>query len=132
MALMLVGIGYFAVITGAIAERFIERGEEERVEAVEADAPTISRAQVDRLALRRESLPPSLRRCGTRSQRNPHQSLSIPNGAAGVAPQGLRASIRRGPSLTSGSHEQRRQRVEQVFGALGGYAVASEVLSAAA
>ena len=30
MALMVVGIGYFAVITGAIAEQFIERGEEER------------------------------------------------------------------------------------------------------
>ena len=30
MTLMVVGIGYFAVITGAIAERFVERGEEER------------------------------------------------------------------------------------------------------
>jgi hypothetical protein len=41
-----VGIGYFAVITGAIAERFIERGQEENVEAVEARAPSDLGAQV--------------------------------------------------------------------------------------
>jgi voltage-gated potassium channel len=52
MVLMIVGIGYFAVITGAIAERFIERGEEEHVEAVEAQSPDDLSAQVDRLALR--------------------------------------------------------------------------------
>jgi voltage-gated potassium channel len=42
MALMVVGIGYFAVITGAIAEQFIERGEDERIEAVEAGRRTTS------------------------------------------------------------------------------------------
>lgn len=56
MFLMLVGIGYFAVVTGAIAERFVERGEEERVEAIEAEAPDDLRAQVDRLALRAREL----------------------------------------------------------------------------
>lgn len=56
MALMLVGIGYFAVITGAIAERFIERGQEEHAEAVEAEAPDDLGAQVDRLTLRARGL----------------------------------------------------------------------------
>jgi voltage-gated potassium channel len=56
MALMLVGIGYFAVVTGAIAERFIERGQEEQVEAVEAAAPGELDAQVERLALRAREL----------------------------------------------------------------------------
>jgi voltage-gated potassium channel len=56
MVLMLVGIGYFAVITGAIAERFIERGQEEHVEAIEAQAPDNLGAQVDRLALRARGL----------------------------------------------------------------------------
>ena len=56
MALMLVGIGYFAVITGAIAERFIERGQEEHVEAVEAEVPDDLGAQVDRLTLRARGL----------------------------------------------------------------------------
>jgi voltage-gated potassium channel len=56
MALMVVGIGYFAVITGAIAEQFIERGEDERIEAVEAGAPDDIDAQVDRLALRAREL----------------------------------------------------------------------------
>jgi voltage-gated potassium channel len=56
MVLMLVGIGYFAVITGAIAERFIERGQEEEVEAVEARAPDDLGAQVDGLALRAREL----------------------------------------------------------------------------
>jgi hypothetical protein len=49
---MLVGIGYFAVITGAIAERFIERGQEDHAEAIEAQAPYDLGAHVDRLALR--------------------------------------------------------------------------------
>jgi voltage-gated potassium channel len=52
MALMLVGIGYFAVITGAIAERFIERGEDERVEAAQEQAPDDLSTQVDQIALR--------------------------------------------------------------------------------
>ena len=56
MVLMLVGIGYFAVVTGALAERFIERGEEERVEAVEADAENDLAARVDGLALRAREL----------------------------------------------------------------------------
>jgi ApbE superfamily uncharacterized protein (UPF0280 family) len=56
IALMVVGIGYFAVVTGAIAERFVERGEEEWVEAVEADAGDDLAAQVDRLALRAREL----------------------------------------------------------------------------
>ena len=56
MVLMVVGIGYFAVLTGAIAERFIERGEAERVEAVEEQAPGDLGAQVDRLALRASEL----------------------------------------------------------------------------
>jgi hypothetical protein len=56
MVLMLVGIGYFAVITGALAERFIERGREEHVEAVEAEAPDDLGAHVDRLALRAREL----------------------------------------------------------------------------
>jgi voltage-gated potassium channel len=56
MVLMLVGIGYFAVITGAIAERFIDRGEEERIEAVEADTSDDLGARVDRLALRARDL----------------------------------------------------------------------------
>jgi hypothetical protein len=34
MTLMLVGIGYFAVVTGSLAERFIKRGENEHIEAV--------------------------------------------------------------------------------------------------
>jgi voltage-gated potassium channel len=56
MVLMLVGIGYFAVITGAIAERFIERGQEAQAEAIEAQAPDDLGAQVDRLALRARAL----------------------------------------------------------------------------
>jgi voltage-gated potassium channel len=56
MFVMIVGIGYFAVVTGAIAERFIERGEEERSEAVEAEAPDDLGAQIDRLALRAREL----------------------------------------------------------------------------
>jgi hypothetical protein len=50
------GIGYFAVITGAIAERFIEHGEEERMEAVEADAPEDLRVQLDNLPGRAREL----------------------------------------------------------------------------
>jgi voltage-gated potassium channel len=56
LVLMLVGIGYFAIVTAAIAERFIERGHEEHVEAVEAEAPDDLGAQVDRLALRAREL----------------------------------------------------------------------------
>jgi voltage-gated potassium channel len=56
MALMVVGIGYFAVVTGALADRFIRRDEEMHVEAVEAEAPDDLAAQVDRLALRAREL----------------------------------------------------------------------------
>jgi voltage-gated potassium channel len=56
MVLMIVGIGYFAVVTGAIAERFIERGEQEELEALEAEEPDELVAQVDRLALRAREL----------------------------------------------------------------------------
>jgi hypothetical protein len=56
MVLMLVGIGYFAVITGAIAERFIESGREEHAEAIEAQAPDDLGIQVDRLALQARAL----------------------------------------------------------------------------
>jgi voltage-gated potassium channel len=56
MVLMLVGIGYFAVVTGALAERFIERGESERTEAVEVKAPDDLAEQVDLFALRARDL----------------------------------------------------------------------------
>jgi voltage-gated potassium channel len=56
MALMLVGIGYFAVITGAMAERFIERGQEEHIESAEGEAPNDLGAQVDRLVMRAREL----------------------------------------------------------------------------
>jgi voltage-gated potassium channel len=56
MVLMVVGVGYFAVITGAIAERFIERGEEEELEELQAEEPDELLAQVDRLALRAREL----------------------------------------------------------------------------
>jgi voltage-gated potassium channel len=56
MALMIVGVGYFAVVTGAIAERFIERGEEEEIEELQAEEPGELVAQVDRLALRAREL----------------------------------------------------------------------------
>jgi hypothetical protein len=67
MVLMLVGIGYFAVITGAIAERFIESGEEERIEAVEADAGTTSPPKWIGSRCVHANLPSSLTRCGQRS-----------------------------------------------------------------
>jgi voltage-gated potassium channel len=56
MVLMVVGVGYFAVVTGAIAERFIERGEEEELEELQAEEPDELLAQVDRLALRAREL----------------------------------------------------------------------------
>jgi hypothetical protein len=52
MALMVVGIGHFAVSTGAMAERFIQRSDDDEVEAVEADAADDLSARIDRLALR--------------------------------------------------------------------------------
>jgi voltage-gated potassium channel len=53
MLLMVVGIGYFAVITGSIAERFVSYGEESRVEeAVEESAGDDLPAQIERIALR--------------------------------------------------------------------------------
>jgi voltage-gated potassium channel len=57
MVLMVVGIGYFAVITGSIAERFVARGEEERIE--EAAAESIGEdvhARLERLSLRTREL----------------------------------------------------------------------------
>jgi voltage-gated potassium channel len=56
MTLMVVGIGYFAVVTGAIADRFVNRREELQVEAIEAEAPDDLAAQIDRLALRASEL----------------------------------------------------------------------------
>jgi hypothetical protein len=56
MALMVVGIGFFAVVTGALADRFIKRDEEMKVEAIEAEAPADLAGQVDRLALRAREL----------------------------------------------------------------------------
>jgi voltage-gated potassium channel len=56
MLLMLVGIGYFAVVTGALAERFVERGHEEDVEALEARAPDDLVVHVERLAQRGREL----------------------------------------------------------------------------
>jgi voltage-gated potassium channel len=56
MALMVVGIGYFAVVTGALADRFIKRDEEMHVEAIEAEGPADLAAQVDRLTLRAREL----------------------------------------------------------------------------
>lgn len=55
MVLMLVGIGYFAVVTGAIAERFIERGADERIETIEAEQSG-PLAEIDRLTLRAQEL----------------------------------------------------------------------------
>jgi hypothetical protein len=53
MALMVVGVGYFAVITGSIAQRFVAYGEDERVEEATADsAGEDLHAQVERIALR--------------------------------------------------------------------------------
>jgi voltage-gated potassium channel len=57
MVLMVVGIGYFAVITGSIAERFVARGEEERLEAATADAAGHDvHARLERLLLRTHEL----------------------------------------------------------------------------
>jgi voltage-gated potassium channel len=56
MALMVVGIGFFAAVTGAFADRFIRRDEEMRVEQVEAAAPDDVVTQVDRLSLRAREL----------------------------------------------------------------------------
>jgi voltage-gated potassium channel len=56
MVLMVVGIGYFAIVTGALADRFIKREEEIEVERVEAGAPDDVAAQVDRLAIRAREL----------------------------------------------------------------------------
>ena len=56
MLLMIVGIGYFAVVTGAIAERFIERGRQEDVEELESQAPDELVAHVERLAQRSREL----------------------------------------------------------------------------
>jgi hypothetical protein len=50
MALMLIGIGYAAVVTGAIAERFMERRSEEAAEARVTTSPDGILDQVDRLA----------------------------------------------------------------------------------
>jgi hypothetical protein len=52
MALMIVGIGYFAAVTGSIAQRFVERAQEEHIEAIEAEAAGDLGARIDRLALR--------------------------------------------------------------------------------
>jgi voltage-gated potassium channel len=51
MVLVFVGIGYAAVVTGAIAERFIERGREEEAEALGPVSPGDLAAHVDRLTV---------------------------------------------------------------------------------
>jgi voltage-gated potassium channel len=56
MALMLVGIGYFAVVTGAIADRFIERTQVQGEESVKPEASDDLSAHVDRLAVRAREL----------------------------------------------------------------------------
>jgi voltage-gated potassium channel len=56
MLLMLVGIGYFAVVTGAIAERFVERGQEEDVEVLREQEGDDLAARIDRLTLRSREL----------------------------------------------------------------------------
>lgn len=56
MTLMLIGIGYAAVVTGAIAERFMEHRSEEAIEALTEPVPDDLDEQVDRLALRVQEL----------------------------------------------------------------------------
>jgi voltage-gated potassium channel len=56
MALMVVGIGYFAVVTGALADAFIKRDHEIQVEEAEAEAPDDLAGQVDRLTLHAQEL----------------------------------------------------------------------------
>jgi voltage-gated potassium channel len=56
MALMFVGVAYVAVLTGAIAERFIERAQEEETEAVEAELSHDLGSELDRLAVRTREL----------------------------------------------------------------------------
>jgi voltage-gated potassium channel len=51
MVLMFVGIGYAALVTGALAERFIERGREEQAEALGTVTPDDLAAHVDRLTV---------------------------------------------------------------------------------
>ena len=53
MVLMLVGIGYFASVTGALAERFVERGRNEESDARADDDVSV---QLDRLAQRGREL----------------------------------------------------------------------------
>ena len=56
MLLMVVGIGYFAVVTGAVADRFVQRTREEEREEADAEVPDDVAAQVDRLAARLREL----------------------------------------------------------------------------
>jgi voltage-gated potassium channel len=56
MVLMIVGIGYFAVVTGALADRFIARGEELEIEEGEAEGPEDLGARLDRLTLHARQL----------------------------------------------------------------------------
>jgi hypothetical protein len=51
MALMVTGIGFAALVTGALAERFVERGREEEAEALEPLSPDDLAAHVDRLTV---------------------------------------------------------------------------------
>jgi voltage-gated potassium channel len=53
MVLMLVGIGYFAIVTGALAERVIERGQKEEVNAHADDDVSV---QLERLGQRGREL----------------------------------------------------------------------------
>jgi voltage-gated potassium channel len=56
MVLMFVGIGYAAVVTGALAERFIQRGGEEQAEALGDVRPDDLAAHVDRLTVTTRAL----------------------------------------------------------------------------
>lgn len=90
MTLMVVGIGYFAVVTGAIADRFVERGREARIEAVEAEGTADLAARVDRLALRANELAAELEalRASLPSRgpwRAPHDRTQGSPGGAGTA-----------------------------------------------
>lgn len=65
-------------MTGAIAERFIERGEEERIEAVEAQAPDDVSTQVERLAERARELVADLEALRLTLRRPPQEPLRDP------------------------------------------------------
>jgi hypothetical protein len=56
MLLMLTGIVYLAVITGAFAEQFVKAGQAERVEELDAATPGDLTARVEQLTQRSREL----------------------------------------------------------------------------